>query len=499
MQAERLDGSVLLAGCDKSLPGHAHGRRAARPRQRLPLRRLDPARAGQAVDGTEKDVTIIDAFEAVGACARGLMSARGRRRASSARSARARAPAAACTPPTRWPASPRRSACRCPARPRRPPSTAAATASPARSGEAVVELLAPGHHGPRHHDQGGVRERDRRRHGARRLDQRRAAPARDRARGRGRARPSTTSTASAPKVPHLADVKPFGQYVMNDVDRVGGVPVVMKALLDAGLLHGDCLTVTGQDDGREPRRHRPAGPGRQRSCARSTTRSTRTGGITILRGSLAPEGAVVKTAGFDRRRLRGHRPRLRRRARRRWTPSRTARSQAGDVVVIRYEGPKGGPGMREMLADHRRDQGRRPRQGRPAASPTAGSPAARPACASATSRPRPSTAGRSRFVRDGDRIRLDVAEPHASTCWSTTTSWRARRGGWAPLPPALHPRRAGQVRASWSARPRAAPSATETVRHLGTARTPGSAIRRTSSPYRRLPLGATLGVCGERC
>ena len=77
------------------------------------------------------------------------------------------------------------------------------------------------------------------------------------------------------KVPHLGDLKPFGRYVMNDVDKIGGIPVVMKALLDAGLMHGDCLTVTGKTDGREPRRRSTRRTSTARSSARWTTRSTR--------------------------------------------------------------------------------------------------------------------------------------------------------------------------------------------------------------------------------
>ena len=131
MQAERLDGSVLLAGCDKSLPGML-----------MAAARLDLASVflyagsilpgiAKLTDGSEKTVTIIDAFEAVGACAARADVAARTSTPSSARSAPARAPAAACTPPTRWPRSPRRSACRCPGRPRRRPPTADATGSPA--------------------------------------------------------------------------------------------------------------------------------------------------------------------------------------------------------------------------------------------------------------------------------------------------------------------------------------------------------------------------------
>ena len=150
------------------------------------------------------------------------------------------------------------------------------------------------------------------------------------------------------RVPHLADVKPFGKHVMSTVDRVGGVPVVMRALLDAGLLHGDALTVTGATVAENLAAIDP--PGLDGEILRRFDDPIHpTGGITILRGSLAPEGAVVKSAGLDEARFVG-----------------TARVfdgeagamaavsdgtlQAGDVVVIRYEGPRGGPGMREMLA-----------------------------------------------------------------------------------------------------------------------------------------------------
>ena len=150
-------------------------------------------------------------------------------------------------------------------------------------------------------------------------------------------------------MPHLADVKPFGQYVMTDVDRIGGVPVVMKALLDAGLLHGDCLTVTGKTmaenladiappdvDGKvlralrrpDPRDRRPHDPARARSPRRAPSSrppaSTRT-------SSRAPPGSSTASGPP-------------------WTPLEDGAIAPGDVVVIRYEGPKGGPGMREMLA-----------------------------------------------------------------------------------------------------------------------------------------------------
>jgi dihydroxy-acid dehydratase len=135
---------------------------------------------------------------------------------------------------------------------------------------------------------------------------------------------------------------------MNDVDRVGGVPVVMKALLDAGLMHGDCLTVTGKTMAENLADIAP--PDVDGTIVRALSNPIHpTGGITILHGSLAPEGAVVKSAGFDTSVWEG--------TARVFDGERAAMDAledgtvaAGDVVVIRYEGPKGGPGMREMLA-----------------------------------------------------------------------------------------------------------------------------------------------------
>jgi dihydroxy-acid dehydratase len=148
------------------------------------------------------------------------------------------------------------------------------------------------------------------------------------------------------QVPHLADVKPFGAHVMAAVDHVGGVPVVMKALLGAGLLDGDCLTVTGRTVAENLAELDP--PDLDGKILHSLADPIHpTGGITILRGSLAPEGAVVKSAGFDTTRFEG--------TARVFDGEQAAMDavpdlQPGDVVVIRYEGPRGGPGMREMLA-----------------------------------------------------------------------------------------------------------------------------------------------------
>jgi dihydroxy-acid dehydratase len=152
----------------------------------------------------------------------------------------------------------------------------------------------------------------------------------------------------ADKVPHIADTKPHGRYHMADVDRIGGVPVVMRELLEGGLLHGDCLTVTGRTVAENLAALDPPAPDGDVIHPLGDP-IHRDGGIVILRGSMAPQGGVVKVAGIDTARFEG-----------------TARVfdgeqgaldailagsiEPGSVVVIRYEGPKGGPGMREMLA-----------------------------------------------------------------------------------------------------------------------------------------------------
>ncbi len=152
----------------------------------------------------------------------------------------------------------------------------------------------------------------------------------------------------AAKVPHIADTKPHGTYHMVDIDRIGGVPVVMKHLLDAGLVHGDCLTVTGKTVAENLADIDPPAPDGDVIHPLSDP-IHEIGGLAILTGSLAPKGSVVKVAGIDFDHFEG--------------PARVfdgeqdamdavlaGRIDAGDVLVIRYEGPKGGPGMREMLA-----------------------------------------------------------------------------------------------------------------------------------------------------
>ncbi|KAA0233218.1 MAG: Dihydroxy-acid dehydratase [Acidimicrobiales bacterium] len=152
----------------------------------------------------------------------------------------------------------------------------------------------------------------------------------------------------AAKVPHLADTKPHGKYHMIDLDRIGGVPVVMRMLLDEGVLHGDALTVTGRTVAENLELIDPPGPDGE-VVHPFDDPIHRQGGIAVLTGSLAPKGSVVKVAGLDFERFEG--------AARVFDGEDDAMAavlaggiRPGDVVVIRYEGPKGGPGMREMLA-----------------------------------------------------------------------------------------------------------------------------------------------------
>ncbi|GAB3188557.1 dihydroxy-acid dehydratase [Nesterenkonia suensis] len=346
MQAERLDGSILLAGCDKSLPGML-----------MAAARLDLSSvflyAGSIMpgiarfsDGTEKEVTLIDAFEGVGACARGAISeedldvieraicpgegACGGMYTANTMAAIGEALGMSLPGSAAPPSADRRR------------DTFAH-----RSGEAVVNLLRQ-----------GITTRDIL-----------TKPAFENAIAVTMAFGGSTNAVLhllaiareagvdlaledfnriGDKVPHLGDLKPFGQYVMADVDRVGGVPVVMRALLDAGLLHGDCLTVTGRTVAENLEAINP--PDIDGKIIRSLDDPMHhNGGIAVLRGSLAPEGAVVKSAGFDAEVFEGT-ARVFEREQAALKALEEGKIQAGDVVVIRYEGPKGGPGMREMLA-----------------------------------------------------------------------------------------------------------------------------------------------------
>jgi dihydroxy-acid dehydratase len=231
------------------------------------------------------------------------------------------------------------------------------------------------------------------------------------------------------KVPHLGDLKPFGRYVMNDVDRVGGIPMVMKALLDAGLMHGDVLTVTGRTMAENLAALGP--PDVDGTIIRTLDRPIhRSGGLTILTGSLAPEGAVVKTAGFDESTFTG--------AARVFDGERAALDAltAGeikprDVVVIRYEGPRGGPGMREMLAITGAIKGAG--LGKDVLLITDGrfSGGTTGLCVGHIA-PEAADGGPIAFVRDGDPITLDVANRRLEV---TMDDLPARQDGWTPNPP----------------------------------------------------------------
>ncbi len=148
------------------------------------------------------------------------------------------------------------------------------------------------------------------------------------------------------RTPLIADLKPGGRFVANDLYRAGGVPLVARRLLDAGRLNGDCMTVTGRTLGEEVREVEET-PGQE--VVRPVSEPLKpTGGLVILRGNLAPEGCVVKVAGHERTRHRGP-ARVFDREEDSFKAVQNGEIQAGDVVVIRYEGPMGGPGMREML------------------------------------------------------------------------------------------------------------------------------------------------------
>jgi dihydroxy-acid dehydratase len=233
------------------------------------------------------------------------------------------------------------------------------------------------------------------------------------------------------KVPHLADVKPFGRHVMSHVDHVGGVPVVMKALLDAGLLHGDCLTVTGKTVAENLADIAPPDPdGKVLRALDHPIHAT--GGITILRGSLAPDGAVVKSAGFDSdvfegtaRVFDGERAAL--------DALEDGTITKGDAVVIRYEGPKGGPGMREMLAITGAIKGAG--LGKDVLLLTDGrfSGGTTGLCVGHIA-PEAVDAGPIAFLRDGDRIRLDVKGATLDVL-ADKAEFESRRKDFAPPPP----------------------------------------------------------------
>ncbi|MDA0259491.1 MAG: dihydroxy-acid dehydratase [Actinobacteria bacterium] len=340
MQAERLDGMVTFAGCDKSLPG-----------MMMAAARIDVASvfvyAGTTLAGSVdgKDVTIIDAFEAVGACARGLITEEQVDKIERAICPGEGACGGMFTANTMAAIGEALGL------------SLPGSASPAavdrrrddyaiKSGAAVVELIRK-----------GITTRQI-------LTKKAFENAITILMALGGSTNAILHLLAiaheaevdltmedfhriGSKVPLLGDLKPFGKYVMTDIDRVGGIPVVLRALLDAGFLHGDCLTVTGKTMAENLADLTPLDPDGEVLHAIKSPVSTAVG-ITILGGSLAPDGAVCKTAGIGVEKFEGP-ARVFEREQLAMDALQDGTIKAGDVVVIRYEGPKGGPGMREML------------------------------------------------------------------------------------------------------------------------------------------------------
>jgi dihydroxy-acid dehydratase len=236
----------------------------------------------------------------------------------------------------------------------------------------------------------------------------------------------------AARVPHIADMKPGGKFHMTDLDRVGGVPVVLKHLLDAGLLHGDVMTVTGKTMAENLAELDPPGPDGVVVHPLDAPVHTE-GGIIVLRGSLAPAGSVVKVAGLTHDQLDfegtarvfdGEQGAL--------DAILAGAIEAGTVLVIRYEGPKGGPGMREMLAVTGALKGAG--RGADCALVTDGrfSGGTWGFCIGHVA-PEAVDAGPIAFVRDGDRIRIDVHSKRLELLVDDA-ELAARRSGWSPLP-----------------------------------------------------------------
>ena len=424
MHAERLDGAVLLAGCDKSEPGML-----------MAAARLDVAAvflyAGSTLPGRlgDRDITIQDAFEGVGACALGRIS----REELDAIERTACPGEGACG--GMFTANTMASAAE--ALGMSLPGSASPPAPDSRrdsyaveSGRAVVELI-----------RRGITARDI-------LTKEAFENAITVVMALGGSTNAVLHLLAiaheaqvelsiddfnriGDRTPHLADVKPFGRYVMTDVDRIGGVPVVLKALLDAGLLHGDCLTVTGQTMAENLAQINPPDPDGQIIHPMSDP-IHRTGGLLILRGSLAPGGAVVKSASIDAAMIEGS-ARVFDDERDAMAAVTSGRIAPGDAVVIRYEGPAGGPGMREMLAVTAAIKGAG--LGKDVLLLTDGrfSGATAGPCIGHVA-PEAAHGGPIAFVRDGDRVRLDLAARTLDVLVDPA-ELAARRAGWAPRPP----------------------------------------------------------------
>ncbi len=422
MQAERLDGMVMFAGCDKSLPG-----------MMMAAARLDVAAvfvyAGSTLPGQVdgKDVTIIDAFEAVGACARGMITKErvdeieraicpGEGACGGMYTANTMATVGEAIglslPGSAAP----------PAVDRRRDGYAQA------SGAAVVNLIAK-----------GITTRDI-------LTKKAFENAITAVMALGGSTNSVLHLLAiaheadvdltledfhriGSKVPLLGDLKPFGKYVMSDVDKVGGIPVVLRMLLDAGYLHGDCLTVTGKTMAENLAEINP--PLADGSVLHPIAKPVSTDvGITILGGSLATEGAVCKTAGIGIESFEGP-ARVFEREQAAMDALENGTIQAGDVVVIRYEGPKGGPGMREMLMITGAIKGAG--LGKSTLLLTDGrfSGGSTGLCVGHVA-PEAVDGGPIAFIKDGDRVRIDIAS-RTLDLLVDPAELEARKVGWKPL------------------------------------------------------------------
>ncbi|MFP4634566.1 MAG: dihydroxy-acid dehydratase [Nitriliruptoraceae bacterium] len=426
MHAERLDGMVTFAGCDKSLPGMV----MAAVRMDLPSVFLY---GGTILPGRydDHDITIQDVFEAVGARGRGSIDddelgaiERAACPTEGACGGMFTANTMASAIEALGLALPGSSA---------PPATdPRRDAFARRSGEAVVGLL-----------QRGLT--------ARRIVTREAlenAIAVVMAVGGSTnavlhllaiAREAQVELdlddfdAIGRRVPHIADTKPGGRYIMTDLDRIGGVPVVMKELLDAGHLHGGCLTVTGATIAEELEAMDVPPPDGEVVHPLSDP-VHRDGGLAILRGSLAPDGAVVKVAGLTKQQERFE------------GPARVFDDEAdamqavltggivdGDVIVIRYEGPIGGPGMREMLAVTSAVKGAG--LGASVALLTDGRfSGATHGFSIGHVAPEAAVGGPIGLVADGDRIRIDVPDRRMDVLVDEAELAR-RRESWQPRAP----------------------------------------------------------------
>ena len=423
MQAERLDGMVTFAGCDKSLPG-----------MMMAAARIDVASvfvyAGSTLPGQVdgKDVTIIDAFEAVGACARGLITkdrvdqieraicpgegACGGMYTANTMASIAEAIGLSLPGSAAPPAVDRRR-----------------DAYAEQAGAAVVNLIAK-----------GITTRDI-------LTKKAFENAITILMALGGSTNAVLHLLAiaheaevdltledfhriGSKVPLLGDLKPFGKYVMTDVDRVGGIPVVLRILLDAGYLHGDCLTVTGKTMAENLADINP--PLADGSVLFSVDKPMSTDiGITILGGSLAAEGAVCKTAGIGIETFEGP-ARVFEREQAAMTALENGIIQAGDVVVIRYEGPKGGPGMREMLMITGAIKGAG--LGKTTLLLTDGrfSGGSTGLCVGHVA-PEAVDGGPIAFIKDGDIVRIDIPN-RTLDLLVDPAELEARKVGWKPLP-----------------------------------------------------------------